>query len=128
MPAAAFDASWALGRSLSFESAIGLATSRQLPPAELREAPLSATLTPREQEVAALVAAGLSNAGIAAELGIAPGTARIHVERILGKLGLTSRVQIATRVVREAGAAGASLEEAPATTSLATTAVRRRDG
>ena len=128
MPAAAFDASWALGRSLSFESAIGLATSRQLPPAELREAPLSTTLTPREQEVAVLVAAGLSNAGIAAELGIAPGTARIHVERILGKLGLTSRVQIATRVVREAGAAGASVEEAPATASLATTAVRRRDG
>jgi non-specific serine/threonine protein kinase len=57
-------------------------------------------LTPRERDVAALVAEGLSNARIGEVLGIAQGTARIHVERILGKLGLTSRVQIATWVVR----------------------------
>jgi DNA-binding CsgD family transcriptional regulator len=39
---------------------------------------------------------------------ISPGTARIHVERILGKLGLTSRVQIATWIVKghTAGRAG----------------------
>jgi non-specific serine/threonine protein kinase len=138
MPAAAFDAAWALGRSLSFESAIGLATSRQDPRRDVRVTPLATALTPREQEVAALVAAGLSNAGIAERLGIAPGTARIHVEHILGKLGLTSRVQIATRVVREVGATGASDGEAPATTSMATTSMattstattaeRRQDG
>ena len=42
-------------------------------------------------------------AEIGGRLGISPGTARVHIERILGKLGLTSRVQIATWIVRNAG-------------------------
>jgi non-specific serine/threonine protein kinase len=58
-------------------------------------------LTPRELEIADLVALGLTNPQIAERLVISPGTVRIHVERILGKLGRTSRVQIATWVVDE---------------------------
>jgi DNA-binding CsgD family transcriptional regulator len=53
------------------------------------------TLSPREQEVAALVAAGLTNRQIADRLFIAERTAEYHVEQIRNKLGFRSRVQIA---------------------------------
>ncbi len=55
-------------------------------------------LTARELEVARLIAAGSTNAGIAAELGIAPKTASAHVEHILAKLGVGRRTEIATWV------------------------------
>ncbi|HEX2516436.1 MAG TPA: LuxR C-terminal-related transcriptional regulator, partial [Chloroflexota bacterium] len=54
------------------------------------------SLTARELEVAALIARGLTNPQIAHELIITTGTARSHVEHILGKLGLHSRTQVAT--------------------------------
>jgi non-specific serine/threonine protein kinase len=60
--------------------------------------PLSA-LTPREREVAQLAARGLANRQIAHTLGLAEGTSRVHVERILGKLGLHSRAQLAAWAV-----------------------------
>jgi DNA-binding NarL/FixJ family response regulator len=52
-------------------------------------------LTPRELQVARLVAGGRSNKQIAAELVISQRTAEGHVERILAKLGFTSRTQVA---------------------------------
>ena len=55
-------------------------------------------LTRREREIADLVADGLSNREIAAKLVISRRTAEGHVEHILGKLGFTSRVQIAAWV------------------------------
>ena len=57
-----------------------------------------APLTPRELQVARLVAGGRSNKEIAAELVISPRTAEGHVERILAKLGFTSRAQVAAWV------------------------------
>jgi DNA-binding NarL/FixJ family response regulator len=56
-------------------------------------------LTPREGEVAALVAHGLTNRQIAGALVIAERTADVHVSNILNKLTLTSRAQLAAWVV-----------------------------
>jgi non-specific serine/threonine protein kinase len=54
----------------------------------------STTLTPREEEVAALVARGLTNRQIATELSISEHTAANHIAKILRKLRLSSRSQI----------------------------------
>lgn len=56
-----------------------------------------ARLTAREQQVFALLPRGLSNAEIGEQLGIATGTAKIHIEHILHKLGLKDRTQAAVR-------------------------------
>jgi predicted ATPase/DNA-binding CsgD family transcriptional regulator len=53
-------------------------------------------LTPREREVAELVAGGLTNREIARRLGIAEWTAVNHVRKIMRKLACTSRVQVAS--------------------------------
>lgn len=57
-------------------------------------------LSEREREVAGAVAAGWSNAGIAADLHLSLPTVKAHVSRILDKLELNNRVQIAL-IVRD---------------------------
>lgn len=57
-----------------------------------------APLTTREYEVALRIAAGATNAEIAAALGIAPKTVSAHVEHILNRLGLARRAEIAAWV------------------------------
>ena len=52
-------------------------------------------LSPRELDVARLVARGHTNAEIAEVLGISPLTAKWHVSEILRKLGVSRRVQLA---------------------------------
>jgi DNA-binding NarL/FixJ family response regulator len=54
-------------------------------------------LTPREREVLRLLAQGRTNRQIGQCLGISPGTAKNHVERILTKLGVSDRTQAAAR-------------------------------
>jgi DNA-binding CsgD family transcriptional regulator len=99
---------WARGLALTSEDAVALALEEERPegesPAlsvvetyEVAAAPPS-SLTRREQQVAALIAAGHSNKEIAAELSISPTTAARHVANILAKLGFRSRTQIAAWV------------------------------
>jgi DNA-binding NarL/FixJ family response regulator len=68
-----------------------LATWVRAPASAAAGAAGEATLTPREAEVLALLAEGLSNKGIAARLGVGDRTAKFHVESILAKLGAQSR-------------------------------------
>lgn len=65
-----------------------LLASRTLPPPVLIE-----PLTERELEILRLVADGLSNAAIAAQLMIAVGTVKTHLKRIYGKFAVQSRTQ-----------------------------------
>lgn len=58
-------------------------------------------LSRREHEVAELIARGLSNPAIARQLSISPATVSSHVNRMLQKLGLTSRTQIVAWVIEE---------------------------
>ena len=63
------------------------------------ESPKGSVLTPREREVAALVAEGMTNRQIGESLFVAERTAETHVENILMKLGFTSRSQVARWVL-----------------------------
>jgi DNA-binding NarL/FixJ family response regulator len=61
------------------------------------EPPPLGDLTPRELEVLGLLAQGKSNPQIAQELSISRGTAKIHVQHILGKLGVSDRTKAVAR-------------------------------
>ena len=63
-----------------------------------------AALTEREREVAVAVGAGASNAEIAGRLFMSEATVKAHVSRLLTKLGVANRVQVAI-VVHDAGLA-----------------------
>jgi non-specific serine/threonine protein kinase len=102
--AASFSAAWAEGRALAMEAAVAYALADDEPPPTpdgqaalpIERGPLS----PREREVVALVARGLTNREIAAGLTITERTAGAHVEHILDKLGFASRTQIGVWAVR----------------------------
>ncbi|KPH21550.1 hypothetical protein AN948_01155 [Rhodococcus sp. ADH] len=93
MSSRAFEAAFKAGNDLSLRAALAAALGESLP-SKVTSEPNS--LTKREREVAALVAEGLTNRAIAGKLVISQRTAQGHVERILVKLGFTSRTQIAT--------------------------------
>jgi DNA-binding NarL/FixJ family response regulator len=89
------------GRKMSLDEAVAYALSKEdvaSPSTMVAEEPPTGDptdeLTRREKEIAALVARGLTNRQISAELSISERTVGNHVARILRKLGLRSRTQI----------------------------------
>jgi DNA-binding CsgD family transcriptional regulator/tetratricopeptide (TPR) repeat protein len=87
----------------------GLSGSCDGPASRSHSVPDRSPLSPREREVAVLVARGLSNPRIAAELIIGERTVQTHVGNILGKLGLSSRVQVAAWVAEHYGPGAADI-------------------
>jgi len=61
--------------------------------AKLRRRQTRRELTPREMDVVHLLARARTNAAIAAALGIAPGTVKLHVKSIMAKLGVEDRAE-----------------------------------
>jgi two-component system nitrate/nitrite response regulator NarL len=59
------------------------------------------SLTPRETQVLGLLAAGQSTRQMAQDLGVSPVTVRTHVENILRKLGVHSRLEAVAVAIRE---------------------------
>ena len=88
-----YGAGLAMDRSEVVDYALG-GTSRPPDQDEAHERP-SAALSPREMEVARLMADGVSNAQTAAQLFIGERTVESHVASIFNKLGVDSRVQVA---------------------------------
>jgi ATP/maltotriose-dependent transcriptional regulator MalT len=91
---------WQAGRDMAAEQALDLAlaameapTTRSSGPPE-RSTQEVAGLSPREREVAAQLALGLSNRQIAQRLEITERTVAAHIEHILNKLGFASRHQV----------------------------------
>lgn len=95
----AFEKAWVEGKTMTQEEAVEYALEEENPapagspePAGKRQ---PAALTRREEEIAAFVALGFTNRRIAEELNISERTAATHVGRILKKLELASREQVA---------------------------------
>jgi DNA-binding CsgD family transcriptional regulator/tetratricopeptide (TPR) repeat protein len=103
---AAWEEALAEGRAMSLEEAAQYARTKDeesaapaTPVLERSSAGVPiGELTSREEEVAVLVARGLTNRQVSTELGISERTAGNHVARILRKLGLRSRTQVASWV------------------------------
>jgi predicted ATPase/DNA-binding CsgD family transcriptional regulator len=106
------EAAWAEGRAMSMKQAVAEALAAPEPErirAEEVESPVDRNLyplTPREREVAILLARGLTNRQIGAELFITEGTAALHVKHLLSKLGMASRAQVAAWAVMQGLAGG----------------------
>jgi predicted ATPase/DNA-binding NarL/FixJ family response regulator len=81
------------GRRMTPSEAIALGLDDQTE--DHRGAGVSPHLTPRESEVAALVARGLPNREIARQLYLSVRTVEVHVDHILSKLGFRTRTQLA---------------------------------
>lgn len=63
-------------------------------------APLPEALTPREIQVLALVADGLSNKAVARRLGVSDETVKFHLASIFGKLGASNRTDAVRQALR----------------------------
>ncbi|HEX8172447.1 MAG TPA: helix-turn-helix transcriptional regulator [Thermoanaerobaculia bacterium] len=72
--------------------------------AEPRPAPGQELLSPREREIARMVADGQPNKTIAAVLDISAWTVNAHLRRIFAKLGVTSRAAMVAKLLRQKSA------------------------
>ncbi|MFC3242005.1 LuxR C-terminal-related transcriptional regulator [Gordonia humi] len=94
-----FDRAWTAGTAMSAADLDEFLFDRQVSPAPDTDDDLRlAGLSPREREVADLVAAGMTNREIAERLVLSTRTVEGHVEHLLGKLGLTRRTEVSAVV------------------------------
>jgi DNA-binding CsgD family transcriptional regulator len=105
------DGAWLVVRATTFAPSPCLAetgprgdvvvTIETASPADISSLALAAHgLSPREQEVAALVLQGVATRGIAESLHLSPHTVQDHLKSIFGKLGLNSRREMVQQLVR----------------------------
>jgi DNA-binding CsgD family transcriptional regulator len=93
---------WETGRTTPIDQAVEMALAVTQPPAARRNrgtipsVQRVTVLSPREQQVATLLARNLSNRQIAGQLVITERTVAAHIEHILDKLGFASRHQVST--------------------------------
>jgi non-specific serine/threonine protein kinase len=98
---AEFRSAWEAGRAMSTEQAVELALAAEQPLPEQPDRSQHGSkqhvteLSPREQQVAALLVQGLTNRQIAEQLVVTDRTVAAHIEHILDKLGFASRHQVA---------------------------------
>jgi non-specific serine/threonine protein kinase len=97
-----FDAVFARGRAMTIDEGVAFAVEDKQP----REAPVKVAsgteLTPRQLEIARLIADDLTNRQIADRLFLSERTVETHITNMLNKLGLSSRVQL-SRWLAEGG-------------------------
>jgi non-specific serine/threonine protein kinase len=95
-----FAAESSVGQTLTMDEAVleAFRVTHVEPTASSTDTPL----TPRQHEVAALIARGLTNAQIAERLVVSPHTVERHVENILSRLRLSSRIEVAVWIVERA--------------------------
>lgn len=95
-----FDACHCKGEAMSVAELIAYALRSDAMPdaADHPDSPTIEQLSPREREVAACVAAGMTNKEIAAKMVLSARTVEGHVEHILGKLGVDRRTEVAALV------------------------------
>jgi DNA-binding NarL/FixJ family response regulator len=92
----------------------------QSPPLRVVNAKGSDLLSPREEQVVALVAEGLSNREIANELQLSEHTVKKYMFRIFDKLGISTRVELVLYAVSHGHTVGAERVPAPLFNSSAT--------
>jgi non-specific serine/threonine protein kinase len=92
----AFDAAFARGRAMTIDEGVDFAVTDKPAhkPAPLVRSASDTALTPRQLEIAQLIADDLSNRQIADRLFLSERTVETHITNMLNKLGLNSRVQL----------------------------------
>jgi DNA-binding CsgD family transcriptional regulator len=98
---AEFAQAWEAGAALTLDDAVNYAVRGR----GERNRPAFGwlSLTPTERDISRLVAEGLANKDIAARLFVSPRTVQTHLTHVYGKLGITSRLQLAQLAARHAG-------------------------
>lgn len=99
---AAIAAAAAAERAFSVAEALDDAIAGLSDEAPARPVGTSATLSPREREVLALLAEGRTNKAIAEALFVSPNTVKTHVASLMGKLQAGSRAHLAAIATRQA--------------------------